>query len=193
MIWNSNRPGVPPILNAGDTWQFTVSYPRYPASAGWSASLALVSPSLVRTFAGTTNANGSDFDFLVASTATSTLPAGPYTYRVFVTGSVGASAGEQFTAEQSRITVGSVFSQPYDGATLAEQQLVACNAAILAVLNGGVASGSFGNQTYSSLSLSELLAMKRDLISTIKSEADALAIAQGIGSSRQIHVRFTNG
>jgi hypothetical protein len=189
--WNPNTPGVPPILNAGDTWKFTVSYPKYPASAGWTVSLQLVSPNSVKTFAGTTNANGSDFDFLVPIASTLTISAGPYSYRVIVTGS-GPFAGQQFSAEQSRLTVGSAFTAPYDGMSIAEQQLVACEAAILTVLNGGVASGSFGNQSYSSLSLSELLAIKRELVSTIKNEADALAIAQGLSSGRQIHVRFTN-
>jgi hypothetical protein len=191
ICWNGKRPGVPPTLNAGDTWQFTASYPQYPASAGWAASLLLVSPSVTKSFSATTDPNGSDFDFLILPAVTVTIAPGPYSYRVVVVGS-GSLAGSQFTAEQSRITVGQAFTSAYDGASIAEQQLAACNATIQALLSSQVQSATFGNQTYTATNLGELWKIRQELITIIKNEADALRIAQGLNSGRQIHVRFTN-
>jgi hypothetical protein len=179
---------VPPILNSGDTWQFSVSCPIYPASAGWIASLVIVGPSTVQTFSGTTNANGSDFDFLIPLSVTALITPGPYTFRIRV-----ARSGLQFTAEESRITVGNSFAAPYDGQSVAEKSLVLCQAAIDMVLSTGLQSASIPGNSFSNLSLSELLSAKKDLLGTIRGEANALRIAQGLGSGRQVHVRFTNG
>src|SRR5260221_5072173 len=89
---------VPAQLNAGDTWKFSMSFQAYPASLGWSAQLVLISAANKYTFNATVNQNGTDFDWLVASTVTAPIPAATYAYRILVTGS-GVNAVQQFCAD----------------------------------------------------------------------------------------------
>jgi hypothetical protein len=149
---------LPAVLNAGDTWSFSLSFPIYPASAGWSAQWQLLGPGQKYVFNGTVNVNGSDFDFLVSAAATAVIPPAQYAYRFIVIGS-GVFAGQQFTAVPQTPLGGNgrLIVQPnfgalnnFDPRSPTEIELVALQATILALENNQVKSATFSGQTFTS-------------------------------------------
>lgn len=89
---------TPRQLRAGDTLEWTVSHPDYPASDGWTLTYKLSGPQQI-TIAAT--ADGDAFNVSVAAATSATWSAGMYSYAAYVTG----SAGERYTIETGSIEV----------------------------------------------------------------------------------------
>jgi hypothetical protein len=191
---------VPSTLNAGDTWQFTLSFPIYPASAGWTAKWQLSGLNQQYSFAATTNPNLTDFDFLVSALTSAAVPPGEYGYRIIVLGS-GLFAGQQFTAlpatpisGEGRLTVRPNFGTlpNYDVRSPAELELIALQATILALETNQVKSATFSGQSFTSQDIRELRDREVQLIERIKQQQKLTAIREGRASGNQVQVRFVN-
>ena len=190
---------VPSTLNAGDTWQFTMSFANYPANSGWSAAWVLISNSSRFSFNATVNTNGTDFDFLVSATTTATVPAGPYAYRIIVTGS-GVNAGQQFCADPpsplggyGRTVVSPSFaSGTFNPLSAAEQELATLQATILTIESNPTASATFGGQTVTVFDLEKLKVMELRLIERVKDEQVRARVKAGLASGRQAQIRFVD-
>ena len=195
---------LPKNLNAGDTWQFTLSFPAYPANAGWSAKWQLLGPGTSNTFNATTNPNGTDFDFLVSATASAainaTVSAIQFAARVIVTGS-GQFSGQQFTALPAspiggwqRVIVAPNFSviTSFDVRTATETELATLQATILALETNQVKSATFGGQTFAIQDINELRQRELQLIERIKDQQVRANVNAGRGSGRRVNIQFIN-
>lgn len=195
---------IPAQLNAGDTWKFTISLPIYPASSGWACAWTIINAAGKFTYNATTNTNGTDFDFLVSATnsAATNTTAAPinYSYRVIVTGS-GVNAGLQFCAipptpasGASRFTVAPNFGAlgTFDPRSAAEIELATLQATIATLEADQVYSATFGGQTFTIQDLDKLRAREVQLIERVKRETVLNKLAAGLGSGRQVNLRFVN-
>jgi hypothetical protein len=79
----------------------------------------------------------------------------------------------------------------FDGRTQAHQDLDAVDAAIRAIVSGGVVQEyTIGNRRLKKYDLAELQVLRSRLIAEVKREQAAASIAQGLGNPHNLFVRF---
>lgn len=88
---------VPTKIIAGDSYEFTETYPDYPADGGWSATLHLVGDNPDNVAA---SPDGSSFTFTLTAAETATWPPGLYRALIRV-----SKAGEVHTVDEVTLEV----------------------------------------------------------------------------------------
>ena len=147
---------IPDELIAGDTWQWTVRFSDYPASAGWALTYYLRGVGSLDVTA-TTDTDGEGYAVTVAAATTATLPAGNYEFLARV-----AKTGEVFTVDSGAVVIDANAATASAGTlqSHAEQMVALLRAEIKARLSGtaGTAHESYtiDNRQISKLSLAEL-------------------------------------
>jgi hypothetical protein len=172
---------------AGNKIDFAYSFPAYPASAGWAASVVLKTASARQTIV--LIASGDSFVGSAPAATTEAWAPGVYDLYVLVT-----KGSDRQTAEQSELII-----QPDPAgeasATALEQDLVRIDAAISAVLNSeGVQSYQIqtqaGMRQVQRMSLADLRAHRSWLVGQIDAERVKLGQKRKNRRWRSIGVRF---
>ena len=199
---NAGDEFIPSQLIAGDSWNFTLSLPVYPATQGWLATWQLRGPGQAFNFVATVDPDGTDFDWNIVPAITANIPAAIYGYRVIVVGQPSTPvAGQQYTAIPAtpygafaRVTV-----QPnlgaltnYDIRSQYEIELNTIQATILAIETNQVQSATYSGQTFTNQNLEDLRKREVQLIERIKQANVRAAIEAGLASGRQTKMQFVN-
>jgi len=179
---------------AGDTLNFTVEVPEYPASDTWVLKYRLTprftSPAQVPIdIEATANADGERFDVQVAAATTAAWEPGEYTWSRWV-----EKAGAQQTLDtDQRLTIRANptgLAAGYDGRTNARKALDALEAWCAGDRNPGIASHSIASRQIQYMGDEEIAATLSRLRWEVKREENALAAAKGSNIGRPITVRF---
>ena len=178
---------IPPkIFTQGDTVKFDVSATSNATSATHTLSFALRGASAL-TASGVVSGNG--WTVTLTPTQTAALAAGAYSYSI-----AASKSGERFTFESGFLTVeADVVAQAagYDGRSQAELDLAAVQAEIRARAgNGATLEYSIGNRSLKRESITVLITLENKLRADVAREKAAIKIAKGIGSPRNLYVRF---
>lgn len=184
-------------INLGDTLNYTTSVPDYPASDGWVLNTRLVPrPG----FAGavpvsiSSSADGDDPSLhrtSVSADDTSAWVAGEYSYFCFVE---KTSTGERYRVDEGQITLAPdpLLSTELDNRSAAEQALDAVTAAI----NGRATSVQMryriGEREVQFYAATELVALRSQLVTQVKRERRAKAMAKGLADPSKYAVRMAN-
>lgn len=123
---------VPRVITAGDSYTLTLTAADYPATAGWSLSLAIAGPS-VDTW--TSTASGAAHVIAIPSADTATLGAGLYDYRVRAI----KAGGLADTFETGTLTVEADIgaAAPGERTSYWEQLKTAAETALTTIMSGG--------------------------------------------------------
>lgn len=185
----------PETIIAGDTLDFTVSVPDYPASAGWTLKYRLTprfaSPvQAAIAITATTNANGLDYNVQAAPSATAAYVPGEYTWARWVE----KSGARQTLDESGPLLVKpdpALTAQGLDSRTHARKMLALIETALEAfAANPVMKSYAIGARQYMRADIPDLLVL-RDRYRNEAANEDAVArIAAGAPNPRNIGVRF---
>jgi hypothetical protein len=179
---------IPPkIITQGDTLSFDVPATSSATSATHTLNFSCGSAT------GTTTskagvANGSGWRVSLTPSETAGFPVGKLYYSIAV-----SKTGERFTIEQGEIIVEADFTAiaPIDGRSQAEVDLAAVQAEIRARAgNGATLEYSIGNRSLKRESITVLITLENKLRADVAREKMAIKIAKGIGSPRNLYVRF---
>lgn len=121
---------VPAQLTQGDSYRLTLSPSDYPASAGWTLSLAVAGATEAD---WTSTPSGDAHAFTLTAASTQTLAPGTYTYRVRAT-----NAPDVETFERGTLTVLADVGRAASGSlqSYAERMLTICKQARESILAG---------------------------------------------------------
>lgn len=184
------------VLIAGDTLDFTVSVPDYPASAGWTLKYNLVprftTPvQLPILLTATTNANGADYDVQSGPAVTALWAPGLYAWSRWV-----QKSGARQTLDES----GELDVQPdpatqvqgYDGRTQAAKAVDDLKVAMATFqsTSGRVKSYTIGSRQMEFESTVEIVKMMSYWQGELSREERVKSIAKGLGDPQRIFARF---
>lgn len=183
--------GIETIV-AGDTLDFTVAVPDYPASAGWTLKYRLTprftTPTQAAiTLTAATNANGADYDVQSAPAATALWKAGAYTWARWVE----KSGARQTLSESGSLEVKddpSATVQGFDGRTDARiiyDQLVAAQSSYSAS-QGAIQSYTIGTRQMTFKSAQEFIKQIDYWKAKVLAEENAARIAAGLRANRVV-------
>lgn len=122
---------VPPVLTAGDSYRLTLSPSDYPATAGWSLSLAVAGVD-VKTWSSV--ASGTSHVLTLSAAETAALGAGTYQYRIRA-----SKIGTAETIETGTLSVEADIgaAAPGERASYWEQLKTAAQTALTTLMSGG--------------------------------------------------------
>lgn len=176
----------PSLFTQGDSVSFNVVDGQSRTSDIYALEYSLRGAAVL-TVAGTTYGTGWNVALTPAQSAT--LTPGIYSYAIALT-----KSGERWTIESGELTVSANINAQaagYDGRTQAEIDLAAVRAEIRARISGGATMEySIGNRMLRKEPTTNLLALEKKLKMDVNREQMAKKIALGIGSPRNIYVRF---
>jgi len=175
----------PSSLIAGDTWSWgVVDTDRSPAD-GWSLEFRLSgSTSISLTVA--TNAAGDGWDVTYAATSSASVAAGRYEW--FARCTKGATVQ---TIARGTVTVApNITATNIDGRSWAEQTLAVVEAALAGRMTSAMQEYEIAGRKAKFYSLVELLPLRDQLRSEVKSEEACARAAAGLPSRSRIMVRF---
>lgn len=175
-------------LIAGDTLDFDVSVPDYPATAGYTLTYRLIPRAAGTAIEITASANGADYAVEVGASTTATWSAGEYTWASYVT-----LAGARYTIDQGQITIKA------NPATLAAGTDTRSEAAIaLAAIRAVIANRAtldqqeytIGGRSLKRTPMADLIMLLRHYEAEVaREEADA-RYARGLPRNNKLLVRF---
>lgn len=173
----SDLTNLPDRISAGTTVTYTRTLADYPASAGWTLTLYLAGPKVLKAEAA---ASGDDHVVLLTAAQTATLEQGTYRWVERVT-----KAAEAYDVASGTIGVDPDLADAADGELqLSDEKLLALlDAAISGQVTDGIASYQIGGRAVSKIPLTELTAMRNSL-------RNAVAAAQGGRPSRKVLFTF---
>jgi len=121
------------------------------------------------------------YQWVIPGTDTQKLIPGPYRYQVFMTDALG----NRYTAEQGQIIVVADISDPNtlvtETTTKLQQQLAACDEALLKLLSNPTSMVQYGGQMYQFQDVQKLFQVRDQLQARVNDEADRLRGAKGYG------------
>ena len=187
---------IPSSLRAGDTVQWrdapgTDNLGNVIDSGSWSLSyyLRTNTASEGATVVGT--AYGTGWEFTIAAGTSTGFDAGQWYWQAVATktGSTVTMGSGQLTVLRSLSYTGSPGA--VDGRSQAQQDLDAVQAAIRAIVAGGVAKEyTIGNRNLKKYDMADLLQLEAKLKAEVKREQMADLIANGLGNPHNLFVRF---
>jgi len=179
---------APKVFTQGDTVKFTVTDTSDRTSAGYALTFSLRGTNSA-TATGTALGNG--WTVTLTPDQTASLAAGLYFYAIVI-----SKTGERWTLESGEITITadvSAQSAGYDGRSQAEIDLAAIRAEIRARISGNLTwQYSIGNRELRKEEMPNLLLLERKLKADVMREVMARKIALGIGTPKNVLVRFGN-
>lgn len=175
----------PQSFTAGDTVQWTKSLKDYPASAGWVVTYTAINGSAK--FTATSTADGDLHAITLAAAATAAYVAGSYYFEGYV-----SKAGQRFTISTGWWTVAPniTASTTLDARSHARKTLAAIQAVIEGRASIDQQEYTIGNRSLKRTPIADLLVLMSKYETLVKSEDNALALAQGRPTKNRILVRF---
>jgi hypothetical protein len=187
---------IPPQIRAGDTikWRDDAGVDNLGdtiSSSTWTLTyfLRTNTASEGATVVGT--AYGTGWEFTISATTSALFDAGEWYWQAVATYStekvtLGAGQLEVLKALSYTGTPGAI-----DGRTQAETDLAAVQAAIRAIVSGGVVQEyTIGTRKLKKYEMADLIQLESKLKSEVKREQAAQLIANGLGNPHNLFVRF---
>ena len=187
---------VPATIRAGTT----VGWVEPPAvdldgNAATSASWTLISylrtntASEGATVTGTARADGG-WDMAITATTSSAFDAGTWYWETRATsGATVLTVGSGTTLVLPGLNYAGT-PGAFNGQSQAEQDLVAVQAAIRALVSKGAKQYSIGSRSFTSIDLGQLMEREAQLKAIVARERAAEKVAAGLGDPRSLFVRF---
>ena len=181
----------PSRIRAGTTAQWIRALADYEYSDGWRLSYALRGPAQYNL---TCAATATDSHLATIPSTAATLVAGDYVWQ-----STAASGTLRYLVAEGRVTVDtdlaalSPLTVDYDGRTDARKTLDAIEATITGVASAAQQSFTVGDRTLSKYSVADLLLLRDRYRTMVDREEAAERVANGLGASNRIRIRFGNG
>lgn len=187
---------IPTTIRAGDTVKWrddsTVDvFGNAITSSAWTLTYYLRTNTASEGATITGSAYGSGWEFTIAAGTSTNFDAGKWYWTA-----VATKDSEVITLGNGGLTVNAALTYAgtpaaYDGRTQAQKDLDAVQAAIRAILSGGVVQEyRIGTRNLKKYDLSDLLQLEGKLKADVKREEQAELIANGLGNPRNMFVRF---
>lgn len=179
---------VPSTIRAGDSVQWTESYPAYPSGEGWALKHRLLWPTGTAVTINTT-ASGSDYTADLTSANTAGWAAGSATIVTWV-----EKTGSRETLRQQPITIlpDLTTATTYDGRSQAVKALADARAALAAYMANGqmhVAEYDIGDKRMKFRSSQEIVDLINHYEREVATERALQAVLEG-GCPGRVQVRF---
>jgi len=188
---------IPTTIRAGDTvkWRDDAStdvFGNEVTSSDWTLKYYLRTNTASEGATSTGSAYGTGWQFTIAASTTADFDAGNWYWTA-----VATKDSEVITLGNGSLTVEAALTYSgtpgaYDGRTQAQKDLDAVQAAIRAIVDGGVVQEyRIGTRNLKKYDLPDLIQLEGKLKAEVKREQQAELIANGLGNPRNMFVRFT--
>ena len=187
---------IPSTIRAGDTvkWRDDASVDVFGneiTSSDWTLKYYLRTNTASEGATSTGSAYGTGWEFTLAASTTADFDAGNWYWTA-----VATKGSEVITLGNGSLTVEAALTYSgtpgaYDGRTQAQKDLDAVQAAIRAIVDGGVIQEyRIGTRNLKKYDLPDLIQLEGKLKAEVKREQQAELIANGLGNPRNMFVRF---
>jgi hypothetical protein len=187
---------IPTTIRAGDTvkWRDDASvdvFGNEVTSSDWTLKYYLRTNTASEGATVTGSAYGTGWEFTIAASTTADFDAGNWYWQAIAT-----KDSESLTLGNGALTVEAALSYSgtpgaFDGRTQAQKDLDAVQAAIRAIVDGGVVQEyRIGTRNLKKYDLPDLIQLEGKLKAEVKREQQAELIANGLGNPRNMFVRF---
>ena len=187
---------IPSTIRAGDTvkWRDDASVDVFGneiTSSDWTLKYYLRTNTASEGATSTGSAYGTGWEFTLAASTTAGFDAGNWYWTA-----VATKDSEVITLGNGSLTVEAALTYSgtpgaFDGRTQAQKDLDAVQAAIRAIIDGGVVQEyRIGTRNLKKYDLADLLQLEGKLKAEVKREQQAELIANGLGNPRNMFVRF---
>lgn len=187
---------IPAQITAGDTvtWRdgaTTDNLGNLIDSSAWTLTYYLRTDKANHGATAVGSAYGSGWQTTLSATTTAAFDPGHWFWQAIAT-----NGSNKITLGAGQLDVLAALSYTgnpgaFDGRTQAHQDLDAVDAAIRALVSGGVVQEyMIGNRKLKKYDLSELQVLRSRLIAEVKREQAAASMAQGLGNPHNMFVRF---
>lgn len=192
-----NAVNIPAQITAGDTvkWRDVASTDVFgnPVSSadGWALYYYLRTNTASEGATVTGSAYGTGWEFLISQATTAGFDAGHWYWQA-----EARKSGEHITLGAGLLDVVAALSYTgspaaFDGRSQAHKDLDAVDAAIRAIVSGGVVQEyMIGGRRLKKYDLADLQVLRSRLIAEVKREQAAASVAQGLGNPHNLFVRF---
>ena len=187
---------IPTTIRAGDTvkWRDDASVDVFGneiTSSDWTLKYYLRTNTASEGATSTGSAYGTGWEFTLSASTTADFDAGNWYWTA-----VATKDSEVITLGNGSLTVEAALTYSgtpgaFDGRTQAQKDLDAVQAAIRAVVDGGVVQEyRIGTRNLKKYDLPDLIQLEGKLKAEVKREQQAELIANGLGNPRNMFVRF---
>jgi len=187
---------IPSTIRAGDTvkWRDDAStdvFGNEVTSSDWTLKYYLRTNTASEGATITGSAYGTGWEFTIAASTSADFDAGNWYWTA-----VATKDSEVITLGNGSLTVEAALTYSgtpgaYDGRTQAQKDLDAVQAAIRAIVDGGVVQEyRIGTRNLKKYDLPDLIQLEGKLKAEVKREQQAELIANGLGNPRNMFVRF---
>jgi len=187
---------IPSTIRAGDTvkWRDDASVDVFGneiTSSDWTLKYYLRTNTASEGATSTGSAYGTGWEFTLAASTTADFDAGNWYWTA-----VATKDSEVITLGNGSLTVEAALTYSgtpgaFDGRTQAQKDLDAVQAAIRAIVDGGVVQEyRIGTRNLKKYDLPDLIQLEGKLKAEVKREQQAELIANGLGNPRNMFVRF---
>ena len=187
---------IPTTIRAGDTvkWRDDASVDVFGneiTSSDWTLKYYLRTNTASEGATSTGSAYGTGWEFTLAASTTANFDAGNWYWTA-----VATKDSEVITLGNGSLTVEAALTYSgtpgaFDGRTQAQKDLDAVQAAIRAIVDGGVVQEyRIGTRNLKKYDLPDLIQLEGKLKAEVKREQQAELIANGLGNPRNMFVRF---
>jgi hypothetical protein len=174
----------PDSFRVGDTVPWTRTLTDYPASA-WTLTYAFAGPS---TFTVVATASGDDFAVTITSAVSSAYRPGRYAWQSYA--SAGAARYLVASGSCEILPDLSLYTTPHDSRSWARRVLEALQATIEGRASRDQTSIMVDGLQIGRMTPTDLLKMWGKFNALVDAEDNAAALAKGLGSKRNLFVRF---
>lgn len=187
---------IPTTIRAGDTvkWRDDASVDVFGneiTSSDWTLKYYLRTNTASEGATSTGSAYGTGWEFTLSASTTADFDAGNWYWTA-----VATKDSEVITLGNGSLTVEAALTYSgtpgaFDGRTQAQKDLDAVQAAIRAIVDGGVVQEyRIGTRNLKKYDLPDLIQLEGKLKAEVKREQQAELIANGLGNPRNMFVRF---
>lgn len=171
-------------IQAGDTFEYTVTFDDYPAGAGWSCIMLLRGAGA---YSISSTAEGDSFVLAATAAATGAYTAGDYEYFIYV-----SKSPDRFLVEKGSVEILADFTATttYDPRSWARITLEALEAVIQGRATKDQMSYEIAGRKLEKIPIPDLIALRSKLKYEIESEKKAERIANGLSSGNKILLRL---
>jgi hypothetical protein len=183
-------------ITLGDALNYPTSVPDYPATDGWELLTRLVprpgfAGSAISISAVADSDDPSLYRTSVGADVTAAWTAGQYSYECFVR---KTSTGERYSVDRGQITLAPdpLTATELDNRSAAEAALDAVTAALMGRATSVQKSYRIGEREVQFYEATELVSLRSQLVTQVKRERAATAMAKGLANPQRYAVRMSN-
>jgi hypothetical protein len=171
-------------IQAGDTFNYSVNYPDYPASAGWTCAM-LLRGAASKTI--TSTADGDAFNLSAPASDTALYASGNCEYFIYV-----SKDTDRYLVEKGSVEILGDYSSTtlYDPRSMAQQIYEAVDAALLGRATKDQMSYEIAGRKIEKIPIPDLLVLRSKFLKQVESERRAERIANGLGAGNIVRLRF---